>query len=182
MKIKKDSHIYRYVYYLSDYPPKQANLCRFFWRFAGMTLLYPIFGALVVIAGFILVLARLFSRPIAGVKSEFHFKDPYKDLMEFQDTAPRVYGFPLRLGYLFGIVGIPLLVFLIWSSSDAELGAKVFLTILAAIGYGGLFLGIREDYSPAIKERVQESDFIRVVKEYVKAKKQKVCPIIEFTD
>ena len=177
---------------------KRVNLCRFFWRCVGMTILWVfmliLMAFLWVFMGIIMVILILTGyKPIIGKTAVKKYKEEYGDeshvpLMVANKKWPHIMGH--RIG-IFHLLLIPILYYSLPAIS--ELSGKAFndinwnyifatfftivLLLLCALVVIFTFVFVIKGYL-----WIRESEIVRILKLYLKSKKEKICPIIEVVD
>lgn len=172
--------------------PNQTNLCRFFWRvLLSAILFWPLFFILdIIIRGFGSIIAFLFFglRPTSWKETCFIDKEkftiyPFKEISWWWRTSDGFYVMPAPIYLLvFFILAVVVLLYegfvlayhkafhpgLVFIFSS-PLNIIIFFLVIAI----ALFLIIMETL---------RIEWWKLVKAYIKAKKEKVCPIIYFKD
>ncbi len=179
MKINRGSWHYRlwtfYFRQLGIDIPKQISLCRYFWEMVWtvcVRLPFMVVGA--IIMGVVWLVATLLA-PLFGYL-------PKRELLEYKE-----YGLPKVRGHKLLPIYPVLAGLLVWWSyvaipesankplHELEGGAawyKAFLFGVAAVSVSGLFVWA--------KTKIEESESWRLLQAFLKAKKERVCPILEF--
>ncbi|MDP3999128.1 MAG: hypothetical protein Q8P76_00860 [bacterium] len=166
MEIRRSGWVYRMAYpkWWSNYQPDRPSLCSLFWRVLAMTLIVRlVMLSLLQMAGF------LFANKVdlAGMGRDLYV--PY-------ESWPTIRGhrvWPIAILALIGAVALAvdnpevlkvggLVVAVIVSVVSVAFGIAVFIV-------GGI---------PAIRK----NEAVKLTVEYIKAKKQKVCPLVKVVD
>lgn len=158
MKISKESWHNKVLefYGMGLEEGEKTNLCSYFLSIVLFTAILPIAYPIYFIAN--------------GIKSMWEKAEDYQTYIK------------LGLIILFSIAGIVSLYVLI-TNNDGNLPDWLELILVMSSAIGLIFLAL---ISIAIGiifiEKSKEDQTVSLVKEYLKAKKQKICPIIEFVD
>lgn len=174
MEISKKSWMYRVAYCDEAGKPEKTNLCNFFWRTVfNLFVYYFMFPfAFILISPLFLVLFLVFLvvEFLVGYRPTLErglTKWTLDEMVAYK--LPTVQGrriLPIYLVLVFGVgwvIGKFVLYYPIYSA--------IILLICVFLGLIGL-----------VVYKLSKSEFVGLVKEYVLAKKQKICPIIHFTD
>lgn len=167
MNVSRNSILYKIAYSFSEYTPRETNLCRFFWRVIGMSILIPILTIIVLFVSAVIYFLCFFvaSKPDWDIYGGDSI--PYKRWPEIH--GHRVWPITvisiLCLIYAM-IVYAPIGVAKVWDSIDF---------------YGLIFFGIVAFVLAIIgATRFARSELGGITKEYIVAKKRKICPLIKF--
>ena len=212
MKIERKSWLFRYAYfwkkYYGDKIPETVNLCRFFWRVVFVTLenivMLP-FALLFFLVAVVATLAHAVAEIVcflAGYRytvSEkwadcpFTIFSPNPTKIEW---IPRVGTYRILPVYIIGPLfavwfgveyGNAILEFIWLFFNEAERATEIYpeysflfflfclfaTSIVGTLSISGIYFGVR-----ALKRKLSSTLLFL----YIKAKKEKVCPIIEFVD
>lgn len=163
MEIKKNSFLWKiaYGFWNGDKETKTTNLCVFFWR---------VVAAFFIAIPIISIIGFLFAHGLSIKEDDGGVLTPYKKW--FTIKRHRVYPITVllilvvvlnivRLGMYYG------LKYLIYG-----IGALVGIVALACA-----ILLIMNGF-----RKFRESEILQLVKSYIRAKKEKVCPTINFVD
>ncbi len=185
MQISKKGLIYCLAYFYGKEPQGTTNLCNLFWRFVLgsflATILVIIFGSLVSL-GFII---GFFFAARPSIFKEDHLDETP---MTSYNRWLKIRGhkvFPI----FFVILGLLIKSFLtlpmatiLWMLEviGVIVGvlAAIFFVFFAAVSMPKLFRMARHFLS----KKTQEIPTYQLVKEYIKAKKKRVCPIVTIVD
>lgn len=180
MEISKSGWVYKVAY--SGLAPASTNLCAFFWKFMVMLFLgWPLIGVFFVIYYLVITVGFVGGFFIAfrpAVFDEDDFKT--RNLMINYEKWPSVKGY--RLLPIYFVVPALLTWFLpeIWAFlilpptmfAVSAIGLAIFSgVVLIWMANGGL-----------LKKLSRSSETYQLVKDYLVARKQKVCPIVRFKD
>jgi len=184
MEVRKTSFVYKvaYAWDESSQKPVKTNLCRLFWRFIfSIFIMWPLGQPfLKLIIGIIWVLAFLFSK-----RPDWE-NGPPEDLFPDYKRWPRFRGH--RVWPVTVILGA-ILVWLVFGSIKDLVAYLPWGDILIYISWGYMLI-----YSLIVAgivaclifsficRRFSKSETWKFVKEYVLAKKKKVCPEVWFTE
>ncbi|MBI5077170.1 hypothetical protein HZB94_02210 [Candidatus Falkowbacteria bacterium] len=177
MTISKNSALYKYTY-LWYRPPEnnQTNLCQFFWRFILAISVFPISaGILFALAIFFSIIFEL----IAVIFCGYYFPPtvPFINPEDYRRISwlPKIKGYHILPIYPIILSGCG---FLCWQYPVAleviGLIALMVLFILLGIAIIALF--------GRCFSFVKKSSAYQLTAAYIKAKKERVCPIITFID
>jgi hypothetical protein len=179
MKLRKKGLLVKmaYAFKREDDIPKRTSLCKFFWRFIGHLVVVPIFFFIFFIS---LLVASFFGFFVA--KRPTVFKN---GSMVHYEKWPSVCGhriYPISI--LLGIF----ICYVIRESvleSTSIIKESIYnnihilkspITLYVIIGISIIIIGL-------ISYRMfKKSETYRLIKAYIRAKKEKVCPIIEIID
>ena len=177
MKIKKNGWIDKIAYGLNAKCPEHTNLCKLFWRTLFMLFIgWPLTLVLIAVALFVAYAIGFFmaSKPTIGMSmaSEKAFVPIEK--------WPKIMGhriWPINVISLCAIVCVawqyvPAAAMAVtgWLSVNVSMAMMIFVGALLIIALG---YAIRKFF---------ESELWELAKAYISAKKQKICPIVEFVD
>ena len=178
--LKKDGFLVRYAYFLKNETiPGQMSLCKFFWRLVMMTLYYSTAGLMMgLILLFIALVLEAGGFFFASRLAIFE-GDETKNLFTPYRRWPKLWGYRivpapvLLLGFLayLGIHDPQGVANVGWFIG--QLGMIFCLTI--GVGLAFVLLGFLSSW---IIRRVRKSEAWMVVREYIKSRKEKVCPIV----
>ena len=177
---------------------KRVNLCRFFWRCVSMIIPWFFMLLVGVIFGFInglLMLAVILSgyKPILGKTALIKYKEEHRnDYVVLPIEAIKKW--PNIRGNKIGIIHLlPILALYYSLPAISEISGKAFndnnwnyifatfftivLLLLCALVVIFTFVFVIKGYL-----WIRESEIVRILKLYLKSKKEKICPIIEVVD
>lgn len=201
MEIKRNSWMYKVAYGFEAKKPKRTNLCSFFWKFVLMLLggwplaliAMGVFFALGVVVVFITFISGFFAGFFVGYRPSIYegesrkkFWIPYKKWPKIKGyrILPIYFVLPVLVYFAVNVLdwtalwimlsGLPAAIL---SMIFGMLGVLSFLAIAAIIFLlmAGIVWGV-----VALFDRFFKTGIGTLIKEYVKAKKRKVCPIIKF--
>ena len=189
MQLDKKSRLYRFAYYNTPEKrePSKASLCRFFWRIVGMALLTVIYVIIVLVFGILFYLTSILVLIFGGLRPIWLFS---KDDREKEQPSPwkTISWWPRWRGHyvvpivvLSPFIGVAALASLLYwvlpalvrgvaVVYDSSLYSMIFFGILVAIL---VVVGLLFFFN---------SDAWQLTKAFIKAKKEKICPIINFVD
>ncbi len=171
MEISKNSWMYKVAYGANDFKPNTGNLCKFFWKFVFM--LFIVWPVVIFVGLPIMGLLWLIGFFFAARPSIYE-SDNATDLMQFYQNWPRVKGFRV-LPIYFVLLGS--LAFVPWGK---------LLKLLQLISWGKLSIALIVCAVIALiivgAAVFLKSETYQLLKNYLAAKKAKVCPRIVFTD
>ncbi len=170
MTVKKDSWVYK-VACLWAKPPESTNLCRFFWRVVFSCAGFPL--VLAAAGAFICVL----SPPLFFFARRIDFSDGPSPSIPFK-RWPAIRGHRIYPVYLFVPAVVWVCLGLLVAAGRAVMDFFVFVEHLGltAVLLTCLFIILFW----TLRSKGKDSAFWSLIKEYARAKKQKVCPMIEF--
>lgn len=165
MKIRRSGWVYRMAYpeWCSDYQPDRLSLCSLFWRLLAMILIVHL-----IIVSVLQIIGFFFAHKVNFSNSRKLY-EPYESWPEIR--GHRVW--PISILALAGSILI-----LVNASEVAIACGKI---IAVVVGLTTIALGITFFITGGIPA-VRKNEAVRVAVEYVKAKKQKVCPLVKVVD
>ena len=176
MKISRKSFVYRMAYDGSVDAPRTVSVCGLFWRFLfTLLVLYPCTLILSVFIGILWTICTIVSYFrcffMATHGNNFFKTDSYEPYKPYKH-------WPTILGHRvwpITVLGIAYFIFLLVEFPKDFLVSAVLLFGLVTLAALVIFFinGI-----PAIRK----SDAFKLAKAYIKAKKERVCPLIRVTD
>ncbi len=170
MEINKNGALYKLAYFLED-PPEQVNLCQFFWRLVLM---------IIIVGPICLVVEALFGFSVNSNR--------------FVVQWPKIRKFPLMpatvlpvLALLYAVcVGLcSLATWARYGHHNGNIfhapGVALLLSIICTV----LLLALAAS-APFVYEKldraISNTEALQVFRAYLKARKEKFCPIITFVD
>jgi len=177
MEIKKDSRIYKLAYGIfDDNVPTQTTLCKLFWRCILMTVVaWPFFVLLYAIFTTVIILRDLLIPMRPEEYSDFKvitFTD-WPEITTKSGNKKRIYPIWIVLELTVVYYFAKLLL-----SQDANasyiLSIITLATVIVILALTALVIAI------CIFIKLRDSQITQLFIAYLKAKKQKVCPIIVF--
>lgn len=182
MEIKKNSFLWKIAYTWSNKEEAQevktTNLCRFFWR----VMLGLVLATVVIILYYVILLCEfLFGffvarYPVAkGIHSQ---KGPF-NIVKYQKW-PTVKGhriYPIVV-LLISAAAIGIVEVGIHYPKDLMYGIGILIGLVALV----VLVAIKGWFITSGFKRFRRSDAYRLTKEYLRARKEKVCPTIIFVD
>jgi hypothetical protein len=196
MKIEKSGFVYKVAYGLRDENsdiPESISLCKLFWRFLGMLLLaWPIVLTLrliVTVAAhvFFCVIGFIFfaHRPtITMLNSDKGIKTITTEIEHWPEIMGR------RISPIWAILVVCVVVdfskikkgaLLFVADAWNEISSKDAIATFSLIG-GMVIAYIIYKIVAAIWKKIKHSEALELYKEFLKAKKQQICPIVEIVD
>jgi len=192
MEISKNSWLYEVAYLTikEENRPKMTNLCRFFWRIVLM--LFIAWPALLIIWCVFVIIASivgfLVGERLSFSKSDDLRKEYKSDILvpyEHQLTVGGKRILPIQLilalgsGWLVGCYGWSVAKLLYYSL--LSVGRYWLMDRLSVIAE--FFIGIVGIiFLWWLVYKLYNFEFVHFAKEYISARKQKICPIIRFTE
>lgn len=177
MKLKKNSRIANIAYGLGPKCPEHTNLCKLFWWTLFMLFMgWPVSLLLIAVALSVAYSIGFFmaSKPTIGMKSESE-----KAFVPIEKW-PKIMGHRV---WPINVIGLCAVVYVAWQYvPTAAMAVTGWLSInvsMAMMIFAGALLSIALGY--AIR-KFFESELWESAKAYISAKKQKICPIVEFVD
>ncbi len=160
VQIDKKGFVFKVAYGLNCYSPDSKSLCLLFWKFVFMVFLgWPAFILYVIVAALFLF---LFAHRLGFFKGE-HFDESYR----FKNW-PEIHGH--RIWPV--IFVLPVLAYYFPNYVFAPVAIAAFVGFAVSISLGvlfGWFFSVNNEVGTLFVS-------------YIKAKKEKVCPIVEFVD
>ncbi len=174
MEVGKKSFLYKTAYGFNYYEPTAKSLCVFFWKFVFMFFLgWPLITALRAI---LFVVGFFF-----GCRPRFsNIDELYNNVAERYDKWPHIKGFRILPIYL--VIALGIIILYVFSGPFRGFIVGTIIGVVLSVVIIGVFS--RKNSSFFVKEikKLKENSAVRLCIEYVKAKKQKVCPIINFKE
>lgn len=171
MKIKTSHWTYRYIKFILGQGVKPKTLCSYFWTFVACMLLLPFYG-LARLGGFYIYLFSGFNNRYDW--DRFYDKDEYPDI-----------NFKFIIGM--AVITFVFNVFIAFCISYWMITLHVLGIIAIMVACVGLVFGIyafftSDTFRSLIKRSAKTPKQPNIFLEYLKARKQKVCPIIEYEE
>lgn len=193
MDVKKNGLSYRLAYGWTKKDPEAGNLCTFFWRsLFGLFVAWPAillsisFGWVVRIIGAPIALIGFGCKP-AGPSWRFNMVNddlfPFERIERWPKLAGDIHIMPAVVAlYLTCLVGVPWLLFIfikhilieVYRDPRGALAANIVFTFVAATVSAKTvmwFLTLK-----------RKPEWLRITHEFLRAKKNRLCPMITFVD
>jgi hypothetical protein len=186
--------VYNFTYFFSKEKPKQTSLCRYFWRIIlmpipvslvillAMILLFVVVVFIVIVAIVLLVANNLFYIGIGkGVASldmtESKNFIKVREFKAFTVAGRKIRSVKIMLGFWATILVVAgsILLYHLTPNATALLSRTTIVVVLIAAYF--LFVALSAGAS-----RARRSDTAKLIKDYLQARKDKVCPIISLED
>lgn len=171
MTISRKGFVYRVAYprWWSNHQPETISLCKLFWRF--LMILFVAFPIMVVVNVFMAVMMFFIAYRVPNF------------FTEYSDFTHRAYrNWPTIRGHRVWPISLVPVGLLIWGilkdPADMEFLGIVIVGIAAIVAVACGIIFFFMEGIPAIRK----SEMGQLVREYFKAKKQKICPLIRVTD
>lgn len=182
MEINKNGLLYKIAYGWSpSFSPSQTNLCRFFWRVVfSLLVVWPLYGIAILL---VFLFINMFF--LIGFFFGCHptTKEPFAPYRKW----PTIKGYRILPVYLVLFAAIAywhqaLWNALVWTWTKPVTGVWDAATLNINIGFavvGSVVLIGLVSYGIY---KFQDTDAAKLLKAYLKAKKEKMCPIVRFVD
>ncbi|MCH7758965.1 hypothetical protein IID20_01250 [Patescibacteria group bacterium] len=176
MEIRKDSFVWKVAYGVAGLPPRNPNLCRFFWRFVWMFFIgIPVTYFL---GGLVMGLMFLISLPFAARPGIFS-GDIGNSFVSYRKW-PEIKGYRIRPIYFL----LPFVLYYFRSVFFwlADVAVFIFSLMVTNIGLsiiGACVVAFLLFYSFKL---LRKTEAYQLTKSYLGAKKQGICPLITFID
>ncbi|OGY63857.1 MAG: hypothetical protein A3I24_00200 [Candidatus Harrisonbacteria bacterium RIFCSPLOWO2_02_FULL_41_13b] len=177
MEIRRDSFLYRVAYFYKNKESPQpivTNLCLFFWRFIlAFPVALVVFSAIYVVVTLLYVVAFLFGRYLEDGGGEIIFCS-YRKWPKIGDYRILPIGVLSVLLAGFGIFWLVTAIINFYREIGNFLLSNFVLLSAGIIVFLALAIwGI---------VKLKQTELGKMIAVYLVAKKQKVCPIIQFVD
>ena len=181
MKICKKGFVYKVAYVLSSKPPERTNLCRLFWRFIlFFFVVWPLVVTLITIititqlicAPFLFLFTR---RPIffGFFERELRISVPFK-------KWPKIFGKRVWPIVPLSIAGLIYLISLMSAATWKSTGVYSLWILGGAVAI--LITMFLVMIIVELLKGTRKSESWQLFSGYIKAKKNRVCPIVEIVE
>jgi len=171
MEINKGSWLYTVAYGLDENKPKEESRCIFFWKFTFMLLIaWPL---VLTFTAMMITMFSVFGFFVAR-RFPFYATDPTtKEFMVPYEKWPTIKGYRILPIY---VVFLPIVLMLANTLVLFLIPIVESSTAWMVVGGVALIVAVIAGYN-----RVRILEAYQLLKDYLAAKKAKVCPIIKFT-
>ncbi len=191
MTIKKSGFVFAVAFGFKDNPPTQVSLCKLFWKFvAGFCIGWPVRLALVaIVVSIISIIICFFAGKRIDFKSksdEFEYvKIPY--LHRFSPFCMVIAGWLIfTLWISITHHKLPLLThgsvticeYIAWAGAIVIEAVMAIVAIICFFKLIHKFAEIKKKANTTDKKPSRFKQSVQLAKSYIKARKQKICPIV----
>lgn len=166
-EIRKDSFVYRVAYGIDAYPPEKTSLCGMFWKFIFMLFAWPLLVIAATSIGIVFYAVGFL------VAAKPNFSDGGID---YYEKWPEIRGHRIWPITVLAIITALGLIYEIIFSSAAKtavaFGASHPILIISGLAVIGVIITVFANQ--------QLKEIMELAMSYLRAKKEKVCPMIKF--